>query len=187
MGLSLTIPIRNRSAQADQVRSELEYAQARMRLQQLENQIRIEVRNALYAQEQNRARVDAAQAGARLAAESLDAEQKKYLLGASTNYNVLQAQRDLTQSESTLVAARAAYEKSRVEVDRATGLTLTRLGIDVADAESAQVKKTPNVPGVVPRSQNPQAAPIMPQQPSGPVGQPPAQTMPPSQVPPELR
>ena len=187
MGLSLTIPIRNRSAQADQVRSELEYAQARMRLQQLENQIRIEVRNALYAQEQNRARVDAAQAGAKLAAESLDAEQKKYLLGASTNYNVLQAQRDLTQSESNLVAARAAYEKSRVEVDRATGLTLTRLGIDVADAENAQVKKTPNVPGVVPRSQNPQAAPIMPQQPSGPVGQPPAQTTPPSQVPPELR
>jgi outer membrane protein TolC len=187
MGLSLTIPIRNRSAQADQVRSELEYAQARMRLQQLENQIRIEVRNALYAQEQNRARVDAAQAGAKLAAESLDAEQKKYLLGASTNYNVLQAQRDLTQAESTLVAARAAYEKSRVEVDRATGLTLTRLGIDVADAESAQVKKTPNVPGVVPRSQNPQAAPIIPQQPSGSVGQPPAQTPPPSQVPPELQ
>ena len=187
MGLSLTIPIRNRSAQADQVRSELEYAQARMRLQQLENQIRIEVRNALYAQEQNRARVDAAQAGAKLAAESLDAEQKKYLLGASTNYNVLQAQRDLTQSESNLVAARAAYEKSRVEVDRATGLTLTRLGIDVADAENAQVRKTPNVPGVVPRSQNPQAAPIIPQQPSGPVGQPPAQTTPPSQVPPELQ
>jgi outer membrane protein TolC len=198
MGLSLTIPIRNRSAQADQVRSELEYAQARMRLQQLENQIRIEVRNALYAQEQNRARVDAAQAGAKLAAESLDAEQKKYLLGASTNYNVLQAQRDLTQAESTLVAARAAYEKSRVEVDRATGLTLTRLGIDVADAENAQVTKTPNVPGVVPRSQNPQAVPIMPQRPdsttqplppspTGPVGQTPAQTPPPSQVPPELQ
>ena len=96
-------------------------------------------------------------------------------------------QRDLTQAESNLVAARAAYEKSRVEVDRATGLTLTRLGIDVADAENAQVKKTPNVPGVVPRSQNPQAAPIKPQQPTGPVGQPPAQTAPPSQVPPELQ
>jgi len=187
MGLSLTIPLRNRSAQADQIRSELEYTQAQMRLQQLQNQIRIEVRNAQYALEQNRARVDAAQAGARLAAESLDAEQKKYLLGASTNYNVLQAQRDLTQAESNLVAARAAYEKSRVEVDRATGLTLTRLGIDVADAENAQVKKMPNVPGVVPRSQNPQAVPIVPQQPSGPVGQPPAQTTPPSQVPPELQ
>ncbi|MBZ5510003.1 MAG: TolC family protein [Acidobacteriia bacterium] len=199
VGLSLTIPIRNRSAQADQVRSELEYSQAQMRLQQLQNQIRIEVRNAQYALEQNRARVDAAQAGAKLAAESLDAEQKKYLLGASTNYNVLQSQRDLTQAESNLVAARAAYEKSRVEVDRATGLTLTRLGIDIADAETAQVKKPPTVPGVIPRSQNPQAPPITPQppgptgqplppSPTGPVGQPPAPSTPPqTSVPPELK
>ena len=197
MGLTLTIPLRNRSAQADQVRSELEYSQAQMRLQQLENQIRIEVRNAQYALEQNRARVEAADAGAKLAAESLDAEQKKYLLGASTNYAVLQSQRDLAQADSNLLAARAAYEKSRVEVDRATGLTLTHLGIDVADAETAQVKKTPNVPGVVPRSQNPQAPPITPQQPytqplppgqASPLGQPPAQPPPPhSPVPPELK
>ena len=73
-------------------------------------------------------------------------------------------------------------------MDRATGLTLTRLGIDVADAENALVKKTPNVPGVIPRSQDPQAVPIMPQQPTGPVGQPPVQaTPPPNQAPPELR
>ncbi|MGZ4824398.1 MAG: TolC family protein [Terriglobales bacterium] len=198
MGLSINIPIRNRSAQADQVRSELEYSQAQMRLQQLQNQIRIEVRNAQYSLEQNRARVDAAQAGARLAAESLDAEQKKYLLGASTNYNVLQSQRDLAQAESNLVSARAAYEKSRVEVDRATGVTLSHLGIDIADAENAQVKKSPNVPGVVPRTDNPQAPPTipqagqpaqpLPQTPAGPVGQPPAQ-QPPQQnpTPPELQ
>jgi outer membrane protein TolC len=200
VGLSVNIPIRNRAAQADQVRSELEYNQANMRLQQLQNQIRIEVRNAQYALEQNRARVEAASAGAKLAAESLDAEQKKYLLGASTNYAVLQAQRDLAQAESNLVAARAAYEKSRVELDRSTGLTLTHLGIDITDAESAQVRKPPNVPGVVPRSQNPQAPPITPQpmnpppngqtqplppSPAGPVGQPPSP--PPSQTPPELR
>ena len=197
VGVSVNIPIRNRSAQADQVRSELEYTQASMRLQQLQNQIRIEVRNAQYALEQNRARVDAATAGAKLAAESLDAEQKKYLLGASTNYNVLQAQRDLAQAESNLVAARAAYEKSRVELDRAIGVTLTHLGIDITDAETAQVKKTPKVPGVVPRSQNPQAPPITPQpnaQPqtlppqTGPMVQPPAPAAPPpAQTPPELR
>lgn len=198
VGLTLNIPIRNRSAQADQVRSELEYTQAQMRLQQLQNQIRIEVRNAQYSLEQNRARVEAASAGARLAAESLDAEQKKYLLGASTNYAVLQAQRDLAQSESNLVGARAAYEKSRVELDRATGLTLTRLGIDIADAETAQVRKPPKVPGVAPRSPSP-PAPATPQQPytqpqtlppspAGPLGQPPAQPAPPpNQVPPELR
>ncbi|MGI9104346.1 MAG: TolC family protein [Terriglobales bacterium] len=198
VGFNVNIPIRNRSAQADQVRSELEFNQAEMRLQQLQNQIRIEVRNAQFALEQNRARVDAAAAGARLAAESLDAEQKKYLLGASTNYNVLQAQRDLAQAESNLVAARAAYEKSRVEVDRATGLTLTHLGIEIADAESGNVKKPPQVPGVLNRSQNPQAPPITPgqtqqpgQQPAQPLPNPPSGVTPPVQpenkVPPELQ
>ncbi|HYH00543.1 MAG TPA: TolC family protein [Terriglobales bacterium] len=151
VALSINIPIRNRAAQADQVRSELEFRQAEMRLQQLQNQIRIEVRNAQFAVTQNRARVDAAIKGRQLAQESLDAEQKKYALGASTNYNVLQAQRDLAAAESSLVAASSAYEKSKVELDRVTGLTLTHLGVEIADAESGNVRKMPNVPGVAPR------------------------------------
>jgi outer membrane protein TolC len=165
VGFNVNIPIRNRPAQADQVRSELEYRQAQARLQQLQNQIRIEVRNAQYALEQNRARVEAASAGARLAAQSLDAEQKKYLLGASTNYAVLQAQRDLAQAESNLVSARAAYEKSRVELDRATGMTLTHLGIEIGEAESGNVTKQPTVPGVVPRNDAPPSSslPAQPQ------------------------
>lgn len=157
-GIQLTIPLRNRSAQADQVRSELEYRQAEMRLQQLENQVRIEVRNAQFALQQNRARVDAAKAGVELGRQSLDAEQKKYALGASTNTLVLQAQRDLAQSESNLVGANTAYEKSRVELDRVTGLTLTHLGIELADAESGQVHKMPSASGVMPRAEV-QAAP----------------------------
>ena len=84
VGLSLTIPIRNRVAQATQIRSELEYRQSQMRLQQLENQVRIEVRNAQFAVTQNRASVASAQAAVDLGRQSLDAEQKKYALGAST-------------------------------------------------------------------------------------------------------
>jgi outer membrane protein len=159
VGLTIQIPIRNRAAQADQIRSELEYQQAQMRLQQLQNQIRIEVRNAQFALQQNRARVEAAQAAVTYANQSLDAEQKKYLLGASTNYAVLQAQRDLAQAESNLVAARAAYEKSRVELDRSTGATLTHLGIQISDAETGQVKTLPHVPGVVPRNESNPPAP----------------------------
>src|SRR5713101_3387733 len=75
VGVSLTIPIRNRGAQADQTRSELEYRQAELRQQQLKNQIGIEVRNQRFQLEQNKARVVAAQEGQRLAQESLDAEQ----------------------------------------------------------------------------------------------------------------
>ena len=148
-GIQLTIPIRNRAAQADQVRSQLEYRQAEMRLNQLENQVRIEVRNALFSVQQDRARVEAAKASVELAKQSLDAEQKKYALGASTNTLVLGTQRDLTQAASNLVSATAAYEKARVELDRVTGKTLENLGIDIADAERGQVTKMPSVPGTI--------------------------------------
>src|SRR5207244_726667 len=124
MRLQLSIPIPNRVSQATQIRSELEYRQAQMRIQQLENQVRIEVRNAQFAVQQNRAAVESAQAAVELGHQSLDAEQKKYALGASTTTLVLQNQTTLAQAESTLVSAMAAYEKSRTELDRATGLML---------------------------------------------------------------
>ena len=166
VGINVQIPIRNRAAQADQVRSELEYRQAQMRLQQLQNQIRIEVRNAQYALQQNRAFYEAALAGRELATQSLDAEQKKYALGASTPYNVMIQQTALTQSETTLVQAESAYAKSRVELDRATGLTLTNLGIDMADAQAGAVKRLPLVPNIAPRTETPQ--PVVPAPSSGP-------------------
>ncbi|HWR17851.1 MAG TPA: TolC family protein [Terriglobales bacterium] len=166
IGLNIQIPIRNRAAQADQVRSELELQQAQMRLQQQQNQIRIDVRNSQFTLTQNRARVEAARKAVDLARESLDAEQKKYALGASTNTLVLQAQRDLTQSQSGLVSAMAAYEKSRVDLDRATGMTLTNYGIDIVDAESGNVKRTPQMPGVVPNTNVPGQQPVPQQQPN---------------------
>jgi outer membrane protein len=157
IGVNVAIPLRNRASQADQVRSELEYRQAQMRLQQLQNQIAIEVRNAQFALHQNRARVDAARKGRDLALHTFEIEQKKYTLGASTNYQVLQAQRDLAQAESNLVTAMSTYEKSRVELDRATGLTLTHNGIELEDAERGQVEKMPSVPGVKARQEGPQS------------------------------
>jgi outer membrane protein TolC len=151
IGFNLQIPLRNREAQADQIRSELEFRQAQLRLQQLQNQIGIEVRNAQFALQQNRAKVEAARKGRDLARNTFDIEQKKYTLGASTNYAVLQAQRDYAQAESNLVAAMTAYEKSRVELDRVTGLTLTHNGIEISEAERGQVQHMPNMQGAVPR------------------------------------
>jgi outer membrane protein len=152
VGVNVNIPIRNRTAQAQQVRSQLEFRQAQMRLQQQQNQVRIEVRNAQISVQQNRARVEAAQKGRQLAQESLDAEQKKYALGASTTYNVMLNQQALAAAESNLITAMAAYESSKVELDRATGLTLTHLGIELQEAESGNVQKLPHVPDVVPAS-----------------------------------
>jgi len=152
LGVTLTIPIRNRSAQALSVRSQLEYRQSQMRLQQLENQVRIEVRNAQFSVTQNRAAVQSAQAAVELAKQSLDAEQKKFNLGASTSTLVLQNQSGLATAESNLVSAMAAYEKAQVELDRATGLLIEHAGIDMGDAEKGEVTHAPKIPFVAPRT-----------------------------------
>src|ERR1700688_2503134 len=151
VGLSLNIPLRNREAQANQVRAELEYRQAQVRLHQLENQVRIEVRNAQFDVKQNRAAVQAAQSAVDLARQTLDADQQKLKVGLTTTTAILQDASTLTTSESNLVSAKAAYEKSRIELDRATGLLLDHSGIDVAEATRGQVTHQPNVPYVVPR------------------------------------
>jgi outer membrane protein TolC len=148
VGLSVNLPIRNRGAQADQVRSELEYRQAQMRSLQLQNQVGIEVRNAQFAVEQNRARVDTARQARDLASQTFDIERKRFALGASTSNDVLHRQRDLAQAESTLVNAMSAYAKSRVELDRSTGSLLSRYGIVLDEAESGNVNTLPTVPDV---------------------------------------
>jgi outer membrane protein TolC len=165
IGLQLNIPLRNRAAQAIQVRGELEYRQAQMALQQTENRVSIEVRQAQFAVEQNRASVTSAQAAMDYAKQSLDAEQKKYQFGTSTTTAVLQTRSALATAESVLMSAMAAYEKSRVELERATGSLLDRNGISIDDAAQGQVTHTPNVPYVAPRKDLPSIAPAaQPQQ-----------------------
>src|ERR1700688_2123650 len=159
VGLTLNIALRNREAQANQVRAELEYRQAQVRLHQLENQVRIEVRNAQFDVKQNRASVQAAQYAVDFARQTLDADQQKLKVGLTTTTAILQDASVLTTTESNLVSAKAAYEKSRVELDRATGLLLDHANIDVAEATRGQVTHLPSVPYVAPRRD---AQPVMP-------------------------
>lgn len=151
VGLSLTIPIRNRLAQSDQVRAGLEYRQAQVRQIQLENQVRVEVRNAQFDVRQNRVAVQAAQSAVDLAHQTLDADMQKLKVGLTTQVTILQDAATLTTGESNLVSAKAAYEKSRIELDRATGLLLDHAHIDIADATRGQVTRLPSVPYVAPR------------------------------------
>jgi outer membrane protein len=168
IGLTLSIPLRNREAQANQVRAELEYRQAQVRLHQLENQVRIEVRNAQFDVKQNRASVQAAQYAVDFSRQTLDADQQKLKVGLTTTTAILQDASVLTTSESNLVSAKAAYEKSRVELDRATGLLLDHSGIDIADATRGQVTHLPKVPYVEPRQDvNPAGPPAQSPQSSG--------------------
>jgi outer membrane protein len=162
VGFQLNVPLRNRAAQAVQIRSELEYQQAQMALQQTENRISIEVRNAQFGVEQNRASVDSAKAAVDYARQSLDAEQKKYQFGTSTTTLVLQTQSALATAESTLMSAMAAYEKSRIELDRAIGDTLDKAGISIDDAARGRVTRMPNVPYIAPRKELPTVNPTPP-------------------------
>jgi outer membrane protein TolC len=136
------------------VRSELEYHQAELRIQQLKNQIGIEVRNAIFNVRQNRGRVAAARKARDLAQNNFDIQQKMLTLGATTSANVLAAGRDLALAESNLVAASTAYERARVEMDRATGQTLGRLGISFQDAQTGVLSTGPTTPDTVKRQGN---------------------------------
>ena len=165
VGLALNIPLRNRLTQSNQVRAELEYRQALVRQHQLENQVRIEVRNAQFDVKQNRSAVQAAQSAVDLARQTFEADQQKLKVGLTTQTAILQDAATLTTSESNLVSSKAAYEKSRLELDRATGLLLEHAHIDVADATSGQVTHLPNIPYVAPRQDaTPAPPPAQPQQ-----------------------
>jgi outer membrane protein TolC len=141
IGLNLNIPIRNRVAKADQYRSELEYRQAELRLEQLKKQVRIEVRNAQYALDQTGARVQAALKARDLAQRTFDITKKEQELGSGSSYQTLSAQRDLALAELDLVSAMTTYEKAKVELDRATGTTLEHNGILIQDAISGVVSR----------------------------------------------
>jgi len=148
VGVNITIPIRNRAAQADQARSQMEYRQTQMRLQQLYTQTRMNVINAQYALTNVRAQVQSATAARAFAAQSLDAEQKKYRLGASTTANVLQQERNLATAENNLISATAAYAIDRVSLQQLLSNTLERYGISLTDAAMGVVSQAPVIPGL---------------------------------------
>lgn len=142
VGLNLNVPLRNRVAKADQYRSELEYRQAELRLEQLKKQVRIEVRNAQYAVEQTGARVQAARKARDLAQRTFDITKKEQDLGSGSSYQTLSAQRDLSLAELDLVTAMTIFEKAKVELDRATGATLEHNGIQLQNAVTGVVGDT---------------------------------------------
>jgi outer membrane protein len=144
VGISLNIPIRNRAAQAQVINDELTYRQQQLGLQRLENQVRVDVQNAVIALTQARAQYLAAAKQTVLQAQTLDAEQKKLALGASTIYNVIQDQQALTSAESNEVAAKATYAKAKVELERSTGQILNDQNISLDEAYRGVVSRPPS-------------------------------------------
>ena len=139
IGLRVDIPIRNRVAKSDQYRAELEMGQAQLRLQQLKKQIRIEVRNAQYALDQNKARVEFATKARDLAKKTFDITAKEQELGAGSSFQTLTARSDLAEAESKLVAAKTAYQKAQIELGRSIGSTLDDYRISIESARTGVV------------------------------------------------
>ena len=131
IGLQLNLPLRNRIAEADFARDQIQVNQSEVRLRQLENQARLEVEDAIIALRRARASADAAAQARQFQQESLAVEQAKFDVGASTSFFVIQYQSLLAQAQSTEVAAKSAYVKARAALERAIGSILTENGISV--------------------------------------------------------
>ncbi len=147
--LTVTIPIRNRTAQADNQRAILTQRQLEAQLQLLKNAALLDVRNTYIALTQDRAQVDAASKARELQQQTFDAEQKKYQLGASTVYLVIQTQRDLINAQGTELRALANLEEAKANYERAVGRTLEVNRVTIADAKTGEVDRDTLIPGTL--------------------------------------
>jgi outer membrane protein len=133
-GVTVSFPLRNRQAQADDVRSTLTLKQSRDTLVRSKSQVEVDVENALIALKQSKAQVAAAHQTVLLEQQKLDAEQKKLTLGISTSYNVILVQRDLFTAELAETQARNTFAKARVTLAQATGTTLESNHVTIDEA-----------------------------------------------------
>ena len=130
-GIQFNLPVQNRVAEADLGADRAQLRQERLRETQLEAQVAAEVRNALIGVATAKQAAQAAAASRKLQQRLLAAEVEKFRAGLSTDFNVIQQQTYLAQAQITEIAAKAAWEKAHVQLDRALGDTLDRHGIVV--------------------------------------------------------
>ena len=150
IGAFFQAPIGNRQAQADYGIDQLSLRQTQLSTQKQLNQVSVDMLNSLVALRQARARYQAAVQNRTLQEQLLDSEQKKFMLGASTPYNVIQQQRDLATAHSTEIAAEVAYATARISLDQSLGDTLEANHISIDDAKSGVVPRASSLPAVLP-------------------------------------
>jgi outer membrane protein len=152
-GLSLNVPLRNRAAQSDYVTSLIEIRQNELNLQKNMNQVRVDVQNAVIGLQQARARYEAALKSRELQQQTLDADQRKYQLGAGTVYQVIQDQRDLANAVNTQGQAMANYSHARIALDEALGTTLEANNISLDEAMAGRISRPSTLPDDLPKGE----------------------------------
>ncbi len=150
IGAFVQVPINNRQAQSDYGVEQLQLRQTQLTTQKSLNQVIVDISNNVIAVQQARVRYTAAVKNRELQQQLLDAEQRKFLLGASTPYNVTQQQRDLATANATLLSALSGYSTARVALDQATGTTLESNHVSVEEAREGKVARQPVLPDPLP-------------------------------------
>jgi outer membrane protein TolC len=150
VGVALNIPLANRAARADVARDQLQVRQQQIRLRQLEKQVWLEVQNALIAVQQARETFKSAQQERILQEQTVESEAERLEVGATTNYQVIEYQRDLTQARSAEISAATDYFKARIALERAAGTILTENGVILLEAVNGQVQRT-STPALPPK------------------------------------
>ncbi len=149
-GFSLNVPLRNRAAQSDYVTSLLELRQNQLNLRKNTNQVLVDVQNAVIGLQQAQARHEASAKARELQQETLTADQKKYTLGATTAFQVIQDQRDLATTQSSEVQAMANYTHARIALDQALGRTLDVNHVSIEEALVGKIARPSTLPADLP-------------------------------------
>lgn len=142
--------LRNRQASSDQSIDQLSLRQTELENERTINQVAVDVSNGLIGLQQARIRYQAAVKNRVLEEQLLDAEQKKFKLGASTTYNVVTQERDLAAAQATEVAALASYSQARILLDQTLGTTLKNNNIAIEEAQNARVARQSALPSTLP-------------------------------------
>ena len=129
--LQLSYPLGQSAQRAAHARAQLQIRQTRAQLRQLELQIATEVTNAAVLIQSVQQRIDAARAARELAEEQLAAEESKFEVGTSTNFFVVQAQRDLATARDSELRAILDYQNAVIEFERVQQTSLDRAGISI--------------------------------------------------------
>jgi outer membrane protein TolC len=134
VGVNLSYPLGTSSMEANIARAKVQLSQVEAQVRQIELQVATDVTNAAINVESSAERVQAAQAARELAQKQLEAEQSKFEVGMSTNYFVVQAQRDLATAKNNELSAVLAYRKALVELERLQQTTLGTANITILSA-----------------------------------------------------
>ena len=140
----LSIPLKNRQAQADMTRELLRRRRSDIQIRQQENSIKLEVARAVTSLAQARDSYDVAREARELREEMVDAEQKRFALGSSTIFQIIQAQRDLSAARTNEVNALSSYQAARLGLEQTTGQTLRANDVSIEAAYAGEVDKEPD-------------------------------------------